>query len=375
MTHQERNRRALDPARSVVVEACAGSGKTWLLVSRLLRLLLAGVRPGEILAITYTRKAAREIEERLRLWLRQLAVLREEEALDFLAERGLSSAEARALLPRAQGLLEAVFAADPPITITTFHGWFARILGGAPLASGLAGYRLADAEGPLLEEAWARFARECARKPEGTPARALIRLFGEVGQLRTRVLLQSFVSRRAEWHAYLHDGAATLEDALSQLRRDLEVGAPGDAIAAFFALPGLDEDLEGYTSLLEANTESDRRRASALRAGWAHGDGDVRFAAIRDAVLTKTGEPRVCKASAAQARRLGGEGELRLLALHGRLTEYVQDACANRLEEHIFALNQDILTAACALLEALDAHKRERRVMDFTDLELSLIHI
>ena len=52
---------ALDPARSVVVEACAGSGKTWLLVSRILRILLDGARPGDILAITYTRKAAREI--------------------------------------------------------------------------------------------------------------------------------------------------------------------------------------------------------------------------------------------------------------------------------------------------------------------------
>ena len=46
--------RALDPSRSVVVEACAGSGKTWLLASRIVRLLLAGVSPGEILAITLT---------------------------------------------------------------------------------------------------------------------------------------------------------------------------------------------------------------------------------------------------------------------------------------------------------------------------------
>ena len=57
--------RSIDPSRSVVVEACAGSGKTWLLASRIVRLILAGVPPGEILAITFTPKAAREIEERV----------------------------------------------------------------------------------------------------------------------------------------------------------------------------------------------------------------------------------------------------------------------------------------------------------------------
>ena len=56
---------ACDPSRSVVVEACAGAGKTWMLVSRILRALLDGARPEEILAITFTRKAAGEMRERL----------------------------------------------------------------------------------------------------------------------------------------------------------------------------------------------------------------------------------------------------------------------------------------------------------------------
>ncbi len=38
------NHIALDPRRSIVVEACAGSGKTWLLVSRIVRLLLDGAQ-------------------------------------------------------------------------------------------------------------------------------------------------------------------------------------------------------------------------------------------------------------------------------------------------------------------------------------------
>ncbi|MFN7041831.1 MAG: UvrD-helicase domain-containing protein, partial [Acidovorax temperans] len=60
---------ACDPARSVAVEACAGAGKTWMLVSRMLRALLDGCAPHEILAITFTKKAAGEMRQRLQEWL------------------------------------------------------------------------------------------------------------------------------------------------------------------------------------------------------------------------------------------------------------------------------------------------------------------
>ncbi len=58
-------RRAADPTRNVVLRASAGTGKTTVLTERYLNLVRAGVPPRNILALTFTRKAAAEMKERI----------------------------------------------------------------------------------------------------------------------------------------------------------------------------------------------------------------------------------------------------------------------------------------------------------------------
>ena len=65
--------RAVDPRFNVALEASAGTGKTRILVNRYVNLLRAGVDPGEILALTFTRKAAAEMRERIVATLRDAA--------------------------------------------------------------------------------------------------------------------------------------------------------------------------------------------------------------------------------------------------------------------------------------------------------------
>lgn len=126
---------ACDPRRHVVVEACAGAGKTWMLVSRILRALLDGAEPQEILAITFTRKAAGEMRARLNEWLTAFSadVGSDADRALALGQRGLDVTAAQALVPALAGLQQRLQQAGRAVEIRTFHAWFSQLLKAAPL--------------------------------------------------------------------------------------------------------------------------------------------------------------------------------------------------------------------------------------------------
>ncbi|HSB58631.1 MAG TPA: UvrD-helicase domain-containing protein, partial [Methyloceanibacter sp.] len=124
--------RASDPSASAWVSANAGTGKTEVLVRRVLRLLLAGSEPQRILCLTYTKMAAAEMQNRLLKDLAAWATLADDklrERLVSLLGRAPGDAEEKA----ARRLFAQTLEAKGGLKIYTIHGFCERLLQRFPL--------------------------------------------------------------------------------------------------------------------------------------------------------------------------------------------------------------------------------------------------
>jgi len=369
---------SLDPLCSAVVAACAGSGKTWLLVSRIFRLLLDGAPPSSILAITFTRKAAQEMTARLDRLLQE-AAMADDAALDrLLGERAVllpGDAAARgALRERARCLFEVVLTAQPPLTVATFHGWFLQLVQRAPLEAGtLSGQTLTDENAPLVAEAMQRFGAKAARS--APLAEALDHLFASCGLDSTQALLRSFIANRASWWAMsqgdpdaLRAMVAQLADALPPPLRDdpsfdLQQQARADA--------ALQRDLKAFAELLRRNndTKTDLERAACLDRAAQCTDAARWHETVRGALFTASGTPLAMKPTKQRQKRIGPEGEAMFLDLFAAITARLDELDALLRERQSYRFNVAAFTCAVALLQEFDAVKQQRQALDFADLE------
>ena len=293
-TPDERARRmAVDPRRNVALEASAGTGKTRVLVDRYVGLLQAGVAPRNILAITFTRKAAAEMRQRV------MATLRERHQLGGIAEE------------RWRGIRDAL----GDIAISTIDAFCLALLHEFPLEAGVdPGFDLADeTETPRFTEAALDRALRIGRGISLDDSDVAL-LFTELGEPRIRKGLAALLDRRlvagdalnrflrgkemsveAACARLLHSlrGAASAPTPLFELRRGLAVALRAKADKAS-AGPG------SVAEALQASGPDDPAFALLVRdlnrvAGEsAPTPAQLRGALDRlaDLVLTQRGEPR-----------------------------------------------------------------------------------
>jgi ATP-dependent helicase/nuclease subunit A len=266
--------RAVDPRYNVALEASAGTGKTRVLVDRYINLLHAGVDPSNILAMTFTRKAAAEMRERI------LATLR------AAAERGeIPAARWRELRDRTDD-----------IAISTIDAFCLSLLREFPLEADLdPGFDVADeTEVPrLIDESLDRALRTCRSLAREDEHIALV--FAQLGDRRARRGLAALLNRRlvapTVLSRYLERGPADLSVAV------VTSHAATALLAVFSAMPG---ELDGFLAcgppepqFLLVNQDL-RRLQRSLEDATPLEPAIVQaiYARLREYFLTDEGEPR-----------------------------------------------------------------------------------
>jgi ATP-dependent helicase/nuclease subunit A len=266
-------RLAVDPLRNVALEASAGTGKTRVLVDRYVRLLEAGVAPRNILAITFTRKAAAEMRQRVMATLRQRQ-----------REGGIPPARWREIRD-----------AFGDIGISTIDAFCLSLLHEFPLEAGVdPGFDLADeTETPRFVEASLDSALAIGRAISlDDPDVAL--LLTELGEPRLRKALTALLDRRLvardALNRFLRGREMHVGDACARLLHTLRGavsslgGGAGDRAIDFFVATG--PNAPGFELLAHEMRE--------LMADPPLPPARLRAVLDRlsELVLTKSGEPR-----------------------------------------------------------------------------------
>ncbi len=349
---------ACDPRRSVVVEACAGAGKTWMLVSRIVRALLDGAEPHQVLAITFTRKAAGEMRERLDDWLARFA----DPALDDAARaaelrlRGLDEAGAAALAPALARLQPQLLQAVRGIELRTFHGWFAQLLAHAPLALldrlGLPPRHELIEDPSVLEPAlMRRFHRAVLADP------ALHADYGALVQDHRRSTVQQWLATAWQRGTEIEraDAAGTLEGAVPSAAAWSPAAEGLEDPRALVLRGPLQRELDALARSLGALPgKLAQKHGGLLRDALMRPDPGAALAGAWAALLTAGGEPR---------KNLGDLPE------HLAACDRLREVQALHRQQQAHCDHGRMVRLARVLLAEFAAEKRERGLVDMADLE------
>ena len=346
---------ACDPRRSVAVEACAGAGKTWMLVSRIVRALLEGCPPQDILAITFTKKAAGEMRQRLQQWLLEFASASDADLVAQLQIRGLITTPTPVQLQTLRGLHLALLHSGRPVQIRTFHSWFAALLRSAPLAIlqelGLPGhYELLENDARAVALVWRRFQTRVAQDAEAR--RDYLDAVATHGRHQTHKALEAALSKRVEF--VLADVHGVVDASLDTFDAQYPAFAGNATPGAHLLQPEVHTLLWSAAKALGASTlVTCNKAARDLEAGLT----DFNPAAITDALLTKAGTPRKL------SDKLAGIDTVR------QAQALLVDLAQAELQYQAWLHHHRMARLARGLVEDFAQLKRERGWVDMGDLE------
>lgn len=348
---------ACDPRRSVAVEACAGAGKTWMLVSRMLRALLEGAAPHEILAITFTKKAAGEMRERLQQWLQDFAARPADELPAELISRGIDPQAAWNKREQLQKLYQQTLDAGRPLQIRTFHSWFAALLSTAPLSvlqqQGLpTGYELLEDDADAVAEVWRPFLHAVAQDEQLRADYGAC--VAEHGRSQTHKALEAALAKRVEFA--LADEAGVV---------DASVPHCGKHYPELAGLEQPSQALDGDAARArwqawarDLGTQSGKtapKAADAIVTAFELPDAQARLQALRKALFVAA-EDRLTNHLQKFEAATAAEAELQRL-------------CAAQRQHQAWQHQQRMARLARRLIAEFAQLKRERGWVDMNDVE------
>ncbi len=372
--------KAADPKLSVFVNANAGSGKTYLLVNRVIRLLLDGARPESILCLTYTKAAATEMRSRLFDRLAEWIHLDDGELLERIrGDRHLNHANFRDdQLPLARRLFTMALETPGGLKVQTIHAFCERLLQAFPVEAGMPpGFEVMDETQTraLLEEAKARLL--VAEGGESAVLREWLALLATLNSEERMHKLLGALLRHRQLLARMRRSDEVHDAVMKALRVAVGIGEkePEDEqtwLAAWFEqLPrrALEQCLQQLASLPERILrDTDRKTCAALREMLRANDA-------------------AAAADIAMRLFLKADGELR----HERrwlLTSKVRDAAPQAVavlkqQEHaiwrlrqgllarrMLAANVALLQVGQAILDLYEQEKARQGRFDYDDLIL-----
>ena len=263
--------RASDPKASTFVSANAGSGKTHVLVQRVIRLLLDGVPPEKILCITFTKAAAANMAERVFTTLGHWVTLDDAALDDAIRDAGIAHPNPK-LRRDARKLFACALETPGGLKVQTIHALCTRLLQQFPFEANVpARFAVLDDrdQNEMMERANLAVFLDAARNPDSPIGRALMTAMANAADVTFKDVVREACLSRDHFMAWT-DAAGSAAAAAAQMSTALGV-APDDRIEDVEReiVDGPNLPRSGWketASILDTSTKADQKQADRLRS-------------------------------------------------------------------------------------------------------------